>query len=100
MELERRAAMAGQQRHSRPGTARLGSVREGEWRGRVERLLAKQKGRGRARQKGVEVARTRRVRRRGGVLAERQHWPAQGCKEEGWGRRSVVAAAGGVALKV
>ena len=42
----RRAAMAGRRRRSGPGSARLGLVREGEWRGRVERLLAKQMGRG------------------------------------------------------
>ena len=52
-ELERRVAMAGRRRRSGTGTARLGLVREGEWKGRVERLLAKQMGRGRARQEGV-----------------------------------------------
>ena len=52
-ELERRAAMAARRRRSGPGMARLGLVREGEWRGRVERLLAKQMGRGRARQEGA-----------------------------------------------
>ena len=72
-ELEWQAAMAGRRRRSGPGTAQLGLVREGEWRGRVERLLAKQMGRGRARQEGgVVVEQTRRVWRCGDVLAEQQ----------------------------
>ena len=45
-ELERRVAMAGRRHHSGTGTARLGLVREGEWRGRVETPLGEANGEG------------------------------------------------------
>ena len=63
----------GRRRRSGTGAARLGFVKEGEWRGRVETPLGEANGEGESSAGGgVVVEQLRRVRCRGRVLAERQ----------------------------
>ena len=60
-------------RRSGTGAARLGFVREGEWRGSVETPLGEANGEGESSSGGGSSSgATRRVRRRGGVFAEQQ----------------------------